>query len=228
MNRVCIIHFNTPELTAALVKSIRKFSPGVCITVFDNSTLRPFIPMDGVEIIDNTRGQVINFDSFLSKFHHKRKTFNNWGGAKHARTVEKLISLFPDGFILIDGDALLKKDISPLFDDNYIAIGEVHTDIVSNTKIRPRLLPYLCWINSRLCSENDIHYFDKHRSWKLYPGDYTTWYDTGASFLEDCVKSGLPMKMIETEEYIEHLQGGSYKEKDWQRWLNQYSYLYES
>ena len=51
---VCIVHYNTPVLTEAVIKSIRKRTPDVHITIFDNSDRYPFRKTDDVDIIDNT------------------------------------------------------------------------------------------------------------------------------------------------------------------------------
>ena len=73
---VAIIHFNTPELTEAAIKSIRKQGgEKYRIVVFDNSDTRPFEkPMRGVEVIDNTKGQIIDFEMELDKFPYKDRT----------------------------------------------------------------------------------------------------------------------------------------------------------
>ena len=34
---IAIVHYNTPELTGALVQSIRKWMPAAHITIFENS-----------------------------------------------------------------------------------------------------------------------------------------------------------------------------------------------
>ena len=73
---VAIIHYNTPELTEAAILSLRKHGgEDYHVTVFDNSAeatdqktgekypARPFTAkMEGVTVIDNTRGQIIDFD----------------------------------------------------------------------------------------------------------------------------------------------------------------------
>ena len=67
---IAIIHFNTPELTEACILSIRKHGGrDYQVVVFDHSDERPFrIQMPGVEVIDNTKGQLIDFDKLLSAF----------------------------------------------------------------------------------------------------------------------------------------------------------------
>ena len=79
MNKnILIVHYNTPELTTATVLSIRKHTPGCRIIIFDNSNMRPFPAMEGVEIIDNTRRQVIDFDKWLAGYPDKLTTAANW------------------------------------------------------------------------------------------------------------------------------------------------------
>ena len=70
---VAMIHFNTPEITEAAVQSIRKHGGEKYeIVIFDNSAdstttlgtnyARPFTAkLPGVTVIDNTKGQVIDF-----------------------------------------------------------------------------------------------------------------------------------------------------------------------
>ena len=74
--QVAIIHYNTPELTEAAILSLRKHGgEDYEITIFDNSApavdqktgeryeARPFTAeMNGVKVIDNTKGQIIDFE----------------------------------------------------------------------------------------------------------------------------------------------------------------------
>ena len=66
---VAIIHFNTPELTEALIKSIRKHGgEEYKVVIFDNSNERPFTKkMKGVKVINNRKGQIIDFEKELAK-----------------------------------------------------------------------------------------------------------------------------------------------------------------
>ena len=91
---VCIVHYNTPELTKAAVLSIRKQGGGdYRVVIFENSCdakmahgerreARPFAglladeqtrkALGEVEIIDNSRGQLVDFDAELAKWPRKR------------------------------------------------------------------------------------------------------------------------------------------------------------
>ena len=119
---IAIIHFNTPELTEAGIKSLRKHGgEDYRVVVFDNSATltlpdgkviqaRPFtVKMDGVEVIDNTRGQVIDFDKFLAEHPDRNPSVgiyksSVWGSAKHIVTVQKLWELLPEPFSAAQGD----------------------------------------------------------------------------------------------------------------------------
>ena len=78
--QVAIVHFNTPELTEACILSLRKHGgEEYQVTVFDNSTdqtvdgevrkARPFTKrMKGVKVINNRKGQIIDFEKELAKY----------------------------------------------------------------------------------------------------------------------------------------------------------------
>ena len=60
---IVIVHYNTPYLTECLVRSINLFVEDAIIYIFDNSDKKPFTAeFDNVTILDNTKGQIINFD----------------------------------------------------------------------------------------------------------------------------------------------------------------------
>ena len=223
---VCIVHFNTPMLTRATIRSIWKNTPDCKITVFDNSDKYPFGRMEGVNVIDNTFGQIINFERFLRNYPNKMHTYNNWGSAKHTYTIDYLFNLFHDGFVLADSDILVKQDISDFFDESAIFSGKIYSNPAMRTRFVPRLLPFLCWINVPMCREAGVRYFDGKRSWKLYPTIYKMWYDTGASFLEDALATGKPYKEIDIDNYMIHLGSGSCGKKDHKAWLEENKELY--
>ena len=155
---VCIIHYNTPVLTSHLIKSINKHTPGTNIYVFDNSDKLPFQnTFDNVTVFDNTKGQIINFQTWLKKYPNKNKSggkANKWGSAKHAYSVEKCMDLIKEPFVLFDSDVLVKKDFTPLFDDIVCYKGEVIYQPNSRVK---RVLPFICFINTPFCRQKKIH-----------------------------------------------------------------------
>ena len=122
-----------------------------------------------VTVFDNTKGQIIDFNKWLEKYPNRKKSggrLNKWASAKHCYSVEKCMELINDGFILLDSDVLLKRDISNLIDDKTIFTGEVITQPNSSVK---RVLPFICYINVKMCKEKGVHYFNDnymHGLWK--------------------------------------------------------------
>ena len=226
MNKdVAIVHYNTPELAAAAVKSILRHTPDCRITIFDNSDKRPFCPMDGVSVIDNTAGQIINFDEMLAGYPNKIPTACNWGSEKHIASVDYLFRLFPDGFVLMDSDVLVKYDISAFFDRSVAWVGSV--------EYRPkfwfqavRCFPFLLWINVPMLAQHGIRF--RHEG-MIYKMSHTgpPYYDTGGSLYHDCNKAGLPYRETDISQYIEHLGGASCYQTGWQKWLDEHRDLYE-
>lgn len=227
---VCIINYNTPELVSAAIASLRKNTRDASVTVFDNSDKLPFRRDCGVSVIDNTSGQIIDFVEFLERFPHKlHTTINDWGSAKHTYTVQKLWEYFPDGFVLMDSDVLVKKDISDIVDTGVAYAGQEHVNRKNIHSLVPRVLPMLCWINVPMCVASGIKYFDPKRNWKLTgTRNPKKWYDTGASFLEDCRRAAVPAKNIDISEYILHYGAGSYKRSvGYEEWLEENKELWK-
>lgn len=226
---IAIVHYNTPELTQATVKSIFKTMPDVDITIFDNSDRKPFAcEMEGVSVMDNTRGQILDFDAFLDRYPNKVRSVNNWGSPKHIYTIEHLWDVFPNDFLLMDSDVLVKRDLSPFFVRYPVTrpwAGEVHWHPTNNTTTR--LLPYCLWMNVRHCRANGIHFFSADRCDKLVAGPL--WHDTGASFWEDCTAANMWGREIAINDYIEHLAMGSFNrsEKAANDWLEKHRTLWD-
>ena len=186
---IVIIHYNTPLLTECLVRSINLFVKDAIIYIFDNSDKYPFTAFyDNVLVLDNTKGEIINFDKWLENYPNRHKSGgkrNYWGSAKHCYSVEKCMEIIKESFVLMDSDILLKKDISDLFKEDCIYVGEPMIQPTSNTG---RLLPFLCFINTEMCQKEGIHYFDDnymHGLRKTPDGDR---YDTGGIFLKNASK----------------------------------------
>ena len=209
---IVIIHYNTPHITECLVKSINLFVEGAVIYIFDNSDKKPFkSKFDNVIIFDNTKGQIINFGKWLEKY-KKRKfshgSSNNWGSAKHCYSVEKCIDLVGENFVLLDSDVLLKRDISNLFSEDDIFIGEIAKQPKSSIK---RVLPFMCYINVQMCKNNNVHYFNENYMHGLFYNVINPKadnYDTGANFLLQASK--FKHTEINLNNYICHYGHGSW------------------
>ena len=224
---ILIVHYNTPELTTATVLSVKKHTPGCRIIIFDNSNMRPFPEMEGVEIIDNTRGQVINFDKWLAGYPEKLTTATNWGSEKHIFSIQTVFDRMNDGFVLLDSDVLVKKDLSSFFDDSLAWRGKVEYKPQFWFQAQ-RLFPFLLWVNVPMCKRAGVKFMSEGRIYKVsHTG--APYYDTGGSFYWDCKNAGLPSEEVEIGKYIEHMFAGSHhrSEEDVSAWLNQYRDLYE-
>ena len=236
---IAIVHYNTPELTEACIYSIRKHGgQNYHITVFDNSDQRPFtLKMDGVTVIDNTKGQVINFDSFLSQCTKaKHGEINGYGSDKHMMSVQKLWDILPDGFLLMDSDVLLKRSVDFMFGyDDQVAVGHVQMPQPGNDFNLGRIVPMVCYINVPLCKKYGLKYFDPKRAWMIHSEshqDKLNWYDTGASFYEDIHnhKNGAHGRRIDIRPLMEHYKRGSWLRqsiKEQATWLQQHRRLWE-
>jgi hypothetical protein len=251
MKTVAIINFNTPELTEAAILSLRKHGGGdYKVVVFDNSTdvdfpamdglpvrktkARPFTKkMKGVRVINNRKGQVIDFAAELAKYpdkHPRHSLCNDWGSTKHILTVQKLWELIPEGFVLMESDILLKKPIDNFFDERYSVVGYCQKAQPHNKFHLGRMLPMLCWMNVPMLTKEGARYFDPERSWMLHPGedDKRNWYDTGACLLDDIMKMRPRLKglHVDIRDYVVHLGSGSWHGKDATKWLEQHADLW--
>lgn len=226
---VLIVNYNTQNLTDACIKSINKTTPNTLIYVFDNSDKEPFInTFKNVRIIDNTKGGIINFDEILSKYSNKTSfgARSGYGTLKHASSVDKCFDIINDNFILLDSDVLVKKDISELYDEDYLYVGHVEK---CGGLTKPRLLPYICFLNVKELKKKGIRYFDENRIVGVSKnGDK---FDTGASIVIDT--NGLKTKEISINSYIEHYGDGSWNNKykrnkiTAEEWLNKFCNLWD-
>lgn len=224
---VLIVHYNTPELINAAIRSLNKTTEGCHVIVFDNSDKEPFVNVfDNVTVIDNTKGQVINFDEWLKGFPDKVKTPNNWASAKHCWTVQFIVDLRKNPFVLMDSDVLVKNDISDFWNPEYAYIGEVAKNVKRLGEIHDRLLPFLCYVNVRMMKKNGVSYFNKDRMYALTDKIPGTGYDTGSWFVEDVAAKSLPTREVLTDDYIVHMKAGSWKKKDTEKWLKLNKKLY--
>ena len=235
--QIAIVHYNTPELTEAGIMSLRRHGGAEWpVTVFDNSDRKPFKKkMKGVKVIDNTKGQVIDFEAELAKYPDRNVQLgkaSNDGSVKHILSVQKLWELLPQGFILMESDILIRKDISFLWDEKWAATGRGEW-FHGRRQEHDRLFPFLCYMNVPLLVANGARYFDPERCWNLYPGDAPqNYWDTGACLLDDIIKTkpALRAKLYPNLfDCFVHYQGGSWRQKDDERqqaWLRQWRDLW--
>lgn len=273
---VVIIHYNTPRLTEAAIRSLDKTTKGCHVIVFDNSDREPFFTEaelraaekgdaadaagtvakkaritgtgterkrngDGngngrrlvigettVEVIDNTKGQLIDWTSWLDGFKDKEPSpGNDYGSAKHCRSVQWIVDHRKNPFVLMDSDVLLKDDVSFLWDREQAFVGHIGCNTRRFGYVVNRVEPWLCYINVRMMRANGISYFNGRKMWNLVsvaPDDH---YDTGAWFLEECERIGLPYKDMEMKDYGLHLRHGSWGKKKQEAWLEENKKLWK-
>jgi len=237
---ICIVHYNTPELTEALVLSIRKWMGDEwAVVIFDNSDQRPFKKkIKGVKVLNNTKGKLVDFDKELKQYADKCDDLaykGNYASVKHMMSVQKLFELVPDGFILMDSDIILKRDISYIWNEKYALAGRMEWN-EKRSDLKNRIKPMCCYLNVPLLTSHGVKYYDPDRCWGLQPGGRTNpnnRYDTGASITED-VTNGKPDLWWRNWQFLEddyaHFGAASYSRNDEElqkRWINAHKEYWE-
>ena len=242
MKTACIVHYNTQELTEATILSLAKQEGGGWrVFLFDNSDRRPWdesSPAANVvelHVIDNTRGDIIDFESELERLAPARDrkigeaAGCNFGSAKHMMSVEWLLQNMMRPFILMDSDILMTAPVGDLWDETVTAAGKSDVGWYNPAGVK-RLMPMLCFINAPECRRLGIHYFDPCRAWALNKGDHPdrNWYDTGASFLEDIISNPeATLHAVDIDQRMLHFRSGSWLNSDKAtQWLNSHADLW--
>ena len=224
---VVTLHFNTPEMMDVMIRSVNKHTR-CTIHVIDNSDQFPFVnTFDNVNVIDNTKGQIIDFDRILERYPERRPGVSNYGSAKHCLTVDWCFNEFDNGFILMDSDILLKKDVSELWDESVVWSGEPFLDCPKGVEVM-RVLPFLCFINVPFCKRYGVRYFNGEWMWHLTRRLPNYWFDTGAWFYKDTMEKCLPCKEIRVGDYCEHYFHGSHGKfnQSLPEWIKKYKDLW--
>ncbi|MBR3467878.1 MAG: hypothetical protein IKH15_11760 [Bacteroidales bacterium] len=226
-----VVHYNTQELTEAAVLSLWKHTPSARVTVFDNSDRRPFDAsrLGGrLSVIDNTTGQVVEWEGWLRQFPRRGQTNNDYASAKHCYSVELCMDMFPGGFLLMDSDILLRRDVSPLCDPSQAVTGEIGRASHPKRGGLMRFMPMLCFVNTPLLRAAGASFFNPSKMWALTDRQPDCWYDTGAWLLESVLRAGLPHRTFALSDYALHFGHGSWKNKqDPMVWLRENSRLWD-
>lgn len=235
--QVAIIHYNTPELTEAAILSLRKHGGDYPVYIFDNSDDRPFRRrMKGVKILNNRKGQILDFEKELAKYPERDAFYGcdkgcDFGSDRHMMTVQKLWELLPDGFLLMESDILIKQSIDHMFMADQCACG--HVTHCCGPLSRERFSPLLLWINVPMCVAGGARFFDPNRAWALHKGsmDNRNFWDTGAAFINDIrtLKPQCHGKAVDIRPLMVHYGSGSWKRNDileQAKWLEQYKDLW--
>ena len=237
--KVCIVHYNTPNLLEALIKSINLHTKDTFIYVFDNSDKKPFIndvklqtrlenlvKFDNVKVFDNTQGQIIDFEKILEQYPNRYYDgLSNFGSFKHCISVQKCMELINDNFVLMDSDILIKKDFSDLYQEDNIFVGEIEKSFEEWNR---RLYPFLCFLNVNMCKRYNIKFYHEKYIFGLteYQKDNLK-YDVGSYFLEQTLT--YKHLLINMDKYMIHYKGGSWKNDNvtLEQWLFKNQELWE-
>jgi len=237
--KAAIVHYNTPKLTQCAIRSLWKHTPGVHVTVFDNSDRLTFMLKNAVfvagnapliDVIDNTQGQLIDFGAWLETFPDREPSpGNNYGSAKHCYSVEWLCDHLGEPFLLMDSDVLVRQDVSEFFRHPGCAwAGELGQNVRRRFGYDFRKVqPFLCWLNVPLLREHGIHYFNGEWMWNLTTKKPNHRYDTGAWLHKAVTEAGLPVHELPLRDYIVHLGHGSWRDKGPMQWLEEHRELWK-
>ena len=223
---VAIVNYNTTSLTEAAIKSLFKHTAGCHVYVFDNSDETPFkTKLPNVEVIANTKGQLIDFEKELAKYPDKwgfDKEKCNYGSAKHTMSVDYLIKHIQSGFVLMDSDVLVTNNIKDFFNSDYACVGSERIK-----KGVPQMQPFICYINVPKLKDTGVTYYNGEKMWALSNKDPNQHYETGAWFLEELRRRNLPINYVNIWQYIIHLGHGSWKDRNPEQWLKENEALWK-
>lgn len=236
--KAAIVHYNTPKLTRAAIMSLWKHTPGVHVTVFDNSDIRTFMSKNEkfvtdneslITVIDNTKGQYIDFDRWLENFPDKEPSpGNNYGSAKHCYSVQWLCDYLQESFLLMDSDVLILQNVSEFWQHpDCVWVGEVGENVRRRFGYNfKKVQPFLCWLNVPLMNKHGVNYFNSEWMWNLTPVKPNHRYDTGAWFYKAVKEAGLPTHEVTLKDYILHLGHGSWRDRNSMDWLQRHRSLW--
>lgn len=236
--KAAIVHYNTPMLTRAGIMSLWKHTPGVHVTVFDNSDRLPFLSKNSVfvcdnapliDVIDNTQGRHIDFDAWLRTFPDREPSpANNYGSAKHSYSVQWLCDHAEEPFVLMDSDILVRQDIKEFWQHpECVWVGELGENVRRRFGYDFRKVqPFLCYLNAPMMRAHGIRYFNGDWMWNLTTRRPNHRYDTGAWFCKAVKEAGLQTHELPLSGYILHLGHGSWKDRDPMAWVNAHRNLW--
>lgn len=231
---VCVVHYNTPKLTQCCIRSLLKHTKVDKIIVFDNSDKLPFMMKNKqfvadhgglISVIDNTHGQHINFNRWLSAFPDKEPSpGNDYGSAKHCISVQWLVDHSEEPFVLMDSDVLVRRDIADFWSHPDCAwVGEVGENVKERFGYNIRKVqPFLCWLNVPLLHAHNIRYFNASYMWNLTTVVPNHRYDTGAWFYRTVKEVQLPVQRVPLDGMIYHLAHASWRDRQPMEWLNEH------
>lgn len=182
--------YNTPTITANMLKSFSVVSKGTKVLVCDNST--------------NDETETILKQSNVPYFRNK--------GGVHGPSVDLLMEkIDTDYALLVDTDVVFLRSPEKFFNTvqelDLTLAGEVVGDR-GGKKLYPRVNPWFCIINVKNTIKNNIKFFDAQ---KMATQEERI-YDVGSTFFEDVKSAKLGIGNIAGEGYYyKHYEGMSWR-----------------
>lgn len=234
-----IVHYNTPELLTCCISSVLKNYPDAHIVIFENSDKRKFENVfdNNVSVINNSDGKIINFNLEIenlikqnnlnrNKVLEDETKVSNFGSFKHSLSVQYLLDIIDEDFILLDSDVLLKRKLDIEL-NNSVAICDFNTY---------RILPFIIKFNQNIIKKYKLLFCDHIH---ILPVKAIPNYDTGGFFLTQIIENKLKLQKINYNDYVVHYGNGSWKENgnkksslntykmDKFEWLNKFKNLWK-
>ena len=242
------INFNTNFLANCLFRSIQKNfkTDDYSFCLIEKSTNDKFVRDKHIEkdikIISNLNKELFDEDAIVEKYgadlnieRNLKTRTSAHASMRHAIGIQWILDNFEDDdeIVLCDTDVVLKKDLDFLSKDrkNYLTIAKLHQDKFGpDEHWEPRFHPCLQYFNLDLYRKSGIRYFDGIRFRESKNKDYN-WWDTGASFTHDVIKTDLPYKTFDLKKYAIHFGRASWlksaHEKGIEKFRNKYNRYYE-
>jgi hypothetical protein len=183
--------YNTPRVTANMLKSFRWVANNTPVLICDNST---------------NQETAANLNQ-----HFKIPFFKNPNGL-HGPSVDLLLDRVDTKYaLLVDTDVIFLRSFEPAFtqvkESDLTLAGELCGDR-GGKKLHPRIVPWFCFINVENIKQHNIKFFDKARM--ELQEDIR--YDVGSTFFEDIKQAKLGIGSISGENYYyRHYEGMSWR-----------------
>lgn len=192
MNNLTVItcSYNTPIVTANMLKSLIHIHPNVKILVCDNSTT------DETQVILDR-----------SKVPYIKNT-----GGLHAPSVDLLLRSVTTRYaLLVDTDIIFLKSHEDIFEQfkgmNLTLMGDIEGDR-GGKRIHLRVHPWHCFIDVQNINAAGIQFYDKVR----LCNKEAVLYDVGSSFFEDIRNAKLRIADLKgNDTYYKHYEGMSWR-----------------
>lgn len=182
--------YNTPLVTANMLKTFLHIHPGCKVLVSENSTNN-----DTVNIIEEAKIPYIR----------------NYGGL-HGPSVDVLFKVCTTRYaLLVDTDIIFLQEHSSVFEqfkaNDITLMGEIVGDR-GGKKLYPRVNPWHCFIDLEKVKNHNINFFDLHK--KQASTDRI--YDVGSTFFEDVKANKLRIADYNGNNYLyKHYEGMSWR-----------------